>query len=190
MSQLTQSKQTINEPIFKAKLIRQSINQSRLPDNEKFMSKLQADDCNLLSLDSLLQVNEAFEPFKVDQGLDDSKYSYESGNLDETDESLVLEFCHRQDIRMKDVNIQLEEGEDNKLIRNVLTINDNKKINPHYNNIEDIMNGNSRTLQKLINKKMSNQIGDTFGDYTKIKQNEDFELYRRMDKGYLIQFEH
>lgn len=37
---------------------------------------------------------------------------------------------------------------------------------------------------------MQNQIGDTFGEYSKIKKRDDFEQWRRSDAGYLVQFEH
>lgn len=61
--------------LFEAKAIKQTINQSRQPESKQFLSNLQIDDCNLLGLDNLLRVNEVFESYKVDKGLDDSQYS-------------------------------------------------------------------------------------------------------------------
>lgn len=141
--------------LFETKAMKQTINQSRQPASKSFLSNLQIDDCNLLGVDNLLQVNEVFEDYKVDQGLHESQYSV-SQHFADTDETLALEICNRLDVTFKDINLQTDEEKLHRLVRDQLTTKEDKKLLANFNNIDDVVTGNQRILQAQVRRKMQN----------------------------------
>ena len=109
------------DPILSKKLMREQVLNSRHPESDQYMNGLQYEDCNLLGLDNLLQVNDAFDCYKFEQSLDESQYSG-SQQMGESEENFALETCNRQDITLKDINVPLGKDKQNSLVRDNLSI--------------------------------------------------------------------
>lgn len=59
----------------------------------------------------------------------------------------------------------------------------------HTQTISDVLTGFQVKLAEIVQERRKKHLGQTFGDYAKVKADEEFEGYRQIDRGYLVQFQ-